>query len=112
MFPDIIQAGTQDAPYYTNSTHLPVGSTDDVFEALDHQDELQTMYSGGTVLHGFIGEQIEDPEVCKKLVKNITSKYRLPYFTVTPTFSVCPEHGYIAGAHHKCTHIVEELIHA
>lgn len=112
LFPTIIQAGTKESPYYTNSTHLPVGATDDVFEALDHQDELQTLYSGGTVLHGFIGEKIEDPEVCKKLVQKITSKYRLPYFTVTPTFSVCPEHGYIAGAHHKCNHVVEELIHA
>ncbi len=112
LFPNIIQSGTKESPYYTNSTHLPVGATDDVFEALDHQDELQALYSGGTVLHGFIGEKIEDPEVCKKLVKTITSKYRLPYFTVTPTFSVCPEHGYIAGTHHKCSHIVEELVKA
>jgi ribonucleoside-triphosphate reductase len=107
-FPDVIQSGTKEAPYYTNSTHLPVGMTDDIFEALDHQDELQALYSGGTVLHGFIGEKIEDPETCKRLVKKIAYNYRLPYFTITPSFSICPEHGYISGVHHECNVTVKE----
>ena len=106
QFPSIIQSGTKDSPYYTNSTHLPVSATADIFEALDHQDELQVLYTGGTVVHGFVGEKIEDPEVCKRLVKKIAENYRLPYFTVTPTFSICPEHGYISGAHHNCNHII------
>jgi ribonucleoside-triphosphate reductase len=89
-------------PYYTNSTHLPVGFTDDMFEALDLQDNLQTKYTGGTVLHGFIGERIKDNESCKKLVKTICENYHLPYFTITPTFSICPKHGYIAGEHRYC----------
>ncbi|MBI5229063.1 ribonucleoside triphosphate reductase [Candidatus Micrarchaeota archaeon] len=92
------------APYYTNSTQLPVGYTDDVFEALELQDELQTKYTGGTVLHCFVGESIDDPDTCKKLVKRIAYNFRLPYYTVTPTFSVCPEHGYIAGEHRVCPH--------
>jgi ribonucleoside-triphosphate reductase len=108
IYPDIIQSGTKDAPYYTNSTHLPVGATNDIFEALDHQDELQALYSGGTVLHGFIGEQIEDPEVCKRLVKKIAYGYRLPYFTITPSFSICPEHGYVSGTHHQCNVSIKE----
>ena len=103
-YPDIITAGTDDAPYYTNSTHLPVGYTDDIFEALDHQDELQCKYTGGTVFHGFIGEQISDTEACKKLVKTIAYRYHLPYYTITPTFSICREHGYIAGKHYSCPH--------
>lgn len=94
-------AGT-DHVYYTNSTQLPVNSTDDVFEALDMQDELQVLYTGGTVLHGFLGESIDDVEVCKTLVKAIASNYHLPYFTLTPTFSVCSEHGYIKGEQFKC----------
>jgi len=101
-YPDIITAGTKDAPYYTNSTHLPVDYTDDIFEALDHQDELQCKYTGGTVFHGFIGEQISDYEACKKLVKTIAYNYKLPYFTITPTFSICPVHGYIPGKHYTC----------
>ncbi|MCX8190211.1 MAG: ribonucleoside triphosphate reductase [Candidatus Diapherotrites archaeon] len=101
-YPDIITAGTKEAPYYTNSTHLPVGYTDDIFEALDHQDELQCKYTGGTVLHGFIGEEMPDSEACKKLVRAIAHNYKLPYFTITPTFSVCPVHGYIAGKHYTC----------
>ncbi len=96
-------------PYYTNSSHLPVGFTDDVFEALDLQDSLQTKYTGGTVLHGFIGEQIEDPEVAKELVKKIAENYKLPYFTITPTFSICPKHGYIAGEHFYCPKCDEEI---
>ena len=92
------------APYYTNSTHLPVGYTDDIFEALEHQDELQAKYTGGTVLHGFLGERISDWETCAKLVKRIAYNFRLPYYTITPTFSVCPVHGYIAGEHFTCPH--------
>jgi len=89
-------------PYYTNSSQLPVGFTDDIFEALDLQDRLQTKYTGGTVLHGFLGERIWDVDATKNLVRRIAEKYRLPYFTLTPTFSVCPVHGYIAGEHHVC----------
>lgn len=90
------------APYYTNSSQLPVNFTDDIFEALDLQDNLQTRYTGGTVLHGFMGEKIEDIEACKQLVKKIASNYQLPYFTITPTFSICPKHGYLAGEHFYC----------
>ena len=92
-------------PYYTNSTNMPVYFSDDIFEALDIQDDIQTRYTGGTVLHGFLGEKIEDVQVCMKLVKKIAENYHLPYFTITPTFSVCPKHGYLAGEHffcHKC----------
>ncbi len=90
------------APYYTNSTHLPVNYTDDLFEALEHQDDLQMKYTGGTVFHGFLGENISSPEACGKLVRRIAYNFRLPYYTITPTFSVCPEHGYIAGRHGEC----------
>ncbi len=89
-------------PYYTNSSHLPVGFTDDIFEALELQDDLQTRYTGGTVLHGFIGEKIDNPESVKKLVKKIAETHRLPYFTITPTFSICPVHGYLSGEHKYC----------
>ncbi len=88
-------------PYYTNSTQLPVGFTEDLFEVLDLQDELQTQYTGGTVIHSFIGERIDKPAV-KKIVKKISENYKLPYFTITPTFSICPIHGYIAGEHEYC----------
>lgn len=106
-FPDIICANEEHfkkgaQPFYTNSTHLPVHYTDDFFEALDLQDELQTKYTGGTVLHIFVGEKIESPQVIKKLVRKICEHYRLPYFTFTPTFSICPAHGYIAGQHAQC----------
>lgn len=100
-FPDIITSGDDD-PFYTNSSQLPVDFTDDIFEALDHQDELQTKYTGGTVFHAFIGEAISDWDSCKKLVKAIAYNYRLPYFTISPTFSVCPKHGYIKGEHFNC----------
>jgi ribonucleoside-triphosphate reductase (formate) len=100
-YPDIITSGEKES-YYTNSTHLPVGYTNDIFEALEHQDALQTLYTGGTVLHGFLGERIDDINICKKLVKKITDNFHLPYFTVTPTFSVCPIHGYIKGEHYNC----------
>jgi anaerobic ribonucleoside-triphosphate reductase len=99
--PDIITSGTE-APYYTNSTQLPVGHTDDIFEAFEMQDELQAKYTGGTVLHGFLSEMIEDPKQVAKLVKTLAHRYKLPYFTITPTFSICPVHGYIAGKHETC----------
>ncbi len=96
------------SPYYTNSSQLPVGFTDDLFEALDLQDDLQIKYTGGTVFHAFVGEAISSAESVKNLVKTITHKYRLPYFTLTPTFSICPKHGYIAGEHHYCPKCDEE----
>jgi ribonucleoside-triphosphate reductase len=89
-------------PYYTNSTQLPVGFTSDVFEALDLQDSLQTKYTGGTVLHIFLGEEEPSPTAVKKLVRRVAENYTLPYYTITPTFSVCPDHGYISGEHHMC----------
>ena len=100
-YPDIIAAGEQE-PYYTNSTQLPVNYTDDLFEALKLQDSLQTKYTGGTVFHAFLGEAISDPEAVKSLIKLVFEKFHLPYFTLTPTFSVCPVHGYIAGEHFVC----------
>ena len=88
-------------PYYTNSTQLPVGYTTDIFEALDLQDSLQSKYTGGTVLHMFLGEQ-PSAGAAKKLIRKVAENYHLPYYTLTPTFSVCPDHGYIAGEHHTC----------
>ncbi|HEY1406402.1 MAG TPA: anaerobic ribonucleoside-triphosphate reductase, partial [Spirochaetota bacterium] len=87
---------------YTNSVHLPVNYTDDIFEVLDHQDELQVKFTGGTVVHCFIGEQIDDPSMAKMLVRRIAENYRLPYFTLTPTFSICPVHGYVPGSYKFC----------
>jgi ribonucleoside-triphosphate reductase len=110
-FPDILQAGSVEAPYYTNSSQLPVGYTDDPFEALELQDELQCKYTGGTVLHLYMAEQISSVEACKKLVRNALSRYRLPYLTVTPTFSICPVHGYLAGEHEFCPKGDEALLH-
>jgi len=106
-YPDIVCANEAHwkegaEPFYTNSTQLPVNYTDDIFEALDLQDELQTKYTGGTVMHLFVGERISDPRTVKLLVKRICEKYKLPYFTVTPTFSICPNHGYLSGEHGKC----------
>ena len=95
-------------PYYTNSSQLPVSFTEDIFEALDLQDKLQTKYTGGTVLHGFLGERIWDTETTKKLVRKIAESYALPYFTLTPTFSVCPVHGYLEGEHEYCPKCVVE----
>lgn len=89
-------------PYYTNSTHLPVNFTDDFFEALDRQDDLQSLYTGGTVLHGFIGERLPNITAVKSLIKKVCHRYHLPYFTLTPTFSICPKHGYIAGEYEYC----------
>jgi len=95
-------------PFYTNSTHLPVDYTDDIFEALDHQDKFQTMYTGGTVLHGFLGESLPDTQSVKSLVKKIAQNYKLPYFTLTPTFSICPKHGYLKGEWEYCPKCDEE----
>lgn len=97
-------------PYYTNSTQLPVGYTEDIFEALDLQDSLQTKYTGGTVMHLFIGEKIDNSSSVKKLVKKVCENYHLPYFTITPTFSICPIHGYIAGEHKYCPKCDDELL--
>jgi len=102
-FPDIITNGTTE-PYYTNSTQIPVGYTDDIFEVVRLQDELQSLYTGGTVLHLYLGEKINDREVCKNLIKKIFSTSKMPYISITPTFSVCPTHGYIAGEHFECPH--------
>ncbi len=101
-YPHIITAGTKEVPYYTNSTHLPVNYTDDIFEALKLQDGLQCKYTGGTVLHVFLGEKINDPQMAKNLVKKIFEKFHLPYITLTPTFSICPSHGYLAGEYFYC----------
>lgn len=100
-YPGIVTQGTKE-PYYTNSSNLPVKYTDDLFAAMDHQDGLQTLYTGGTVFHIFLGERIEDSEVCKKLVRKIAHSYHMPYFTLTPTFTICVEHGYIPGEHFTC----------
>jgi len=100
-FSDIITSG-EDEPFYTNSTQLPVDHTRDVFEALDHQDRLQTKYTGGTVFHAFLGEAVSDWEACRNMVKAIAENYHLPYFTISPTFSVCPNHGYLPGEHFIC----------
>lgn len=109
-FPDILQAGTHDAPYYTNSSQLPVGFTDDPFEALDLQDELQTRYTGGTVLHLYMRERISDAATCGRFVRRVLENYRLPYITVTPTFSICPVHGYLNGEHEFCPKCDELLM--
>jgi ribonucleoside-triphosphate reductase len=100
-YPDIITSGETE-PYYTNSTQLPVDYTPDVFEALDHQDSLQTKYTGGTVFHAFLGEAVSDWKTCRRMVQAVARNYRLPYFTISPTFSVCPDHGYLSGEHFTC----------
>ncbi|MBP3402945.1 MAG: ribonucleoside triphosphate reductase [Alphaproteobacteria bacterium] len=109
-YPDIIQAGTKEAPYYTNSSQLPVGFTDDPFTALNLQESLQSKYTGGTVMHLYMGERISDSKTCRTLLKRILENYRIPYVTVTPTFSICPKHGYISGEHKYCPLCDEELI--
>jgi len=101
-YPEILQAGTPSNPYYTNSSQLPVGWTQDPFEALELQDELQTRYTGGTVLHLYMSERVSDAAACRELVKRSLSRFRLPYITVTPTFSICPSHGYLAGEQPTC----------
>ncbi len=110
-FPDILQAGTPEAPYYTNSSQLPVGFTDDPFEALALQDELQCKYTGGTVLHLYMAERVSSAQACKQLVRTALSRFRLPYLTITPTFSICPVHGYLAGEHEFCPKCDEALLH-
>ena len=101
-FPDILQAGTPEHPYYTNSSQLPVGYTDDPFLALEMQDDLQKKYTGGTVLHLYMNEAVSSAEACRELVRRVLTTFRLPYITVTPTFSICPKHGYISGRHDFC----------
>ncbi|MBQ9630475.1 MAG: ribonucleoside triphosphate reductase, partial [Treponema sp.] len=101
-FPGIITSGTEEKPYYTNSTQLPVDFTSDIFEALDIQESLQTRYTGGTVFHTFMGEQIKDWRACRDLVKTVMSEYRVPYVTISPTYSVCRSHGYLSGEHFEC----------
>ncbi|AZN37352.1 ribonucleoside triphosphate reductase [Iodobacter ciconiae] len=109
-YPDILQAGTIDQPFYTNSSQLPVGFTDDPFEALGRQQELQRKYTGGTVLHLYMNEAISSPVACKALVKKALTNYRLPYITITPTFSICPKHGYLSGHHEFCPKCDGELL--
>jgi len=113
-YPDMIVANDEKAksgkvaPYYTNSSQLPVNYTDDLFEALDLQDDIQTKYTGGTVLHAFLGEALPSAQAVKNIVKKIAYKYKMPYFTITPTFSICPVHGYLSGEHHFCPKCDEE----
>ena len=109
QFPDIITAAEKNGtPYYTNSSHLPVGYTDDVFEALDIQDELQTLYTSGTVFHTFLGEKLPDWKAAASLVRKIAENYKLPYYTMSPTYSICPDHGYLSGEQYKCPHCGRE----
>jgi ribonucleoside-triphosphate reductase len=109
-FQDILQAGTQEMPYYTNSSQLPVGFTEDPFEALEMQDELQCQYTGGTVLHLYMSERMSDGKVCRDLVRRTLERFKLPYITVTPTFSICPKHGYLSGEHAYCPRCDEEIL--
>ena len=109
-FPKILQAGTPDHPYYTNSSQLPVSYTDDPFEALEMQEDLQKKYTGGTVLHLYMNEAISSPELCADIVRRALTRFKLPYITITPTFSVCPKHGYIPGNHEFCPKCDAELI--
>ena len=109
-FPGILQAGVPDAPYYTNSSQLPAGYTDDPFEALAMQESLQSKYTGGTVLHLYMNEQISSVEACKRLVRRALTSFRVPYITVTPVFSICPRHGYLAGEHEFCPVCDQELL--
>lgn len=109
-FPGILQAGSEQAPYYTNSSQLPVGFTDDPFEALERQDDLQRKYTGGTVLHLYLSEQVSSSDACKRLIKRALGTFKLPYITITPTFSICPTHGYLSGEHEFCPKCDQELI--
>ncbi len=104
LYPDIITAGGEGEPFYSNSTQLPVNYSDDILRVLDLQDEIQTKYTGGTVVHAFVGEAISDPQAVKAFVRMVCQNYRLPYFTLTPTFSICETHGYLAGDVHACPH--------
>ena len=109
-YPGIVQAGTDDEPYYTNSSQLPVGYTDDPFTALAMQEELQGKYTGGTVLHLYMNEAVSTADACRTLVRRALSRFRLPYVTVTPTFSICPKHGYLSGHHEFCPKCDEQLL--
>ena len=109
-WPDILQAGTPENPYYTNSSQLPVGYTDDPFEALDRQQILQSKYTGGTVLHLYMGARLSSAEACRKLVQRALANFRLPYITITPTYSICPTHGYLAGEHPFCPKCDEVIL--
>jgi anaerobic ribonucleoside-triphosphate reductase len=109
-FPDILQGGTAEMPYYTNSSQLPVGFTDDPFDALDRQEELQKKYTGGTVLHLYMSERISSASTCRKLVQRALTRFSLPYITVTPTFSICPKHGYLEGEYKYCPKCDEDLL--
>ncbi|BEU94530.1 ribonucleoside triphosphate reductase [Acidovorax sp. DW039] len=111
-WPAILQAGTPEQPYYTNSSQLPVGFTDDPFEALMRQETLQSRYTGGTVLHLYMGERVGSSAACRELVRRALTNFRLPYITVTPTFSICPTHGYLAGEHPFCPRCDEERLAA
>jgi len=106
----ILQAGMDENIYYTNSSQIPVDFTNDPYEALTLQDDLQCKYTGGTVLHLYMQEKLSSTEACRKLVKNVISNFRLPYITVTPLFSICPKHGYIAGEHEFCPKCDEEIL--
>ncbi len=110
-YADILQAGSEEKPYYTNSSQLPVGFTDDAFEALERQQTLQSKYTGGTVLHLYMSERLSSGEACRRLVKRSLSNFRLPYITITPTFSICPSHGYLSGEHEFCPKCDQEIIH-
>ncbi|MEO5342947.1 MAG: ribonucleoside triphosphate reductase [Gammaproteobacteria bacterium SHHR-1] len=109
-WPNILQAGSDEAPYYTNSSQLPVGHTDDPFQALAMQEALQTKYTGGTVLHLYLGERLSSADACKRLVRRSLENFRLPYITITPTFSICPTHGYLSGEHEFCPRCDAELL--
>ncbi len=109
-FPGILQAGTLDAPYYTNSTQLPVGFTDDAFDALERQSDLQRKYTGGTVLHLYMRERVSSVDACRKLVRRALENFRVPYITITPTFSICPKHGYLSGEFTFCPKCDDEIL--
>jgi len=109
-FPDILQAGTTENPYYTNSSQLPAGFSDDPFDALARQEALQSKYTGGTVLHLYLGERVSSTQACKELVRRSLGRFRLPYITITPTFSICPVHGHLAGEHAFCPRCDEEAL--
>ena len=109
-WPDIRQAGTPQNPYYTNSSQLPVNYTDDPFEALEKQDELQSKYTGGTVLHLYMNEAVSSADACRRLVQRALQNFSLPYITITPSFSICPKHGYLSGQHEYCPHCDQELL--
>ncbi len=106
-FPDIVTAGDRETPYYTNSTQLPVSHTDDVIDAIEHQQDLQSLYTGGTVFHIFMGEKSISPDSCRNLIKKVAGLSHIPYFTLTPTYSVCPGHGYFRGEHQECPECAE-----